>query len=323
MKIIPISVTLIITIAIISGCINDSDKNFQNDKKNFFVSIDGKGNYSSIQEAVDVASDNDTIFVNSGNYTENIEIKKSIKLIGENKNTTIIHGNGTGDVIYISADFVKISGFTITNSGNRYSPQDAGIEIHSKNSNISNNNINFNGNCGIYFGSRSENNTIFNNTIMGNRFGIYLSYAPNNNFSNNSLSANSDYGMYLGPQSNYNKIHDNVFLENDYGLRIKGSNYNTISKNLFLINQRGLYFCCGARNNVVFNNIFMNNSIWNAKDDVINNWDFENIGNFWSDYNGSDEDGDGIGDTPYYLSIESNKKDLYPLIEKPFEYNQY
>jgi hypothetical protein len=35
--------------------------------------------------------------------------------------------------------------------------------------------------------------------------------------------------------------------------------------------------------------------------------------NYWSDYNGTDADGDGVGDTPYVVYESVN--DLYPLIK--------
>jgi len=78
---------------------------------------EGPNNYSKIQDAVDNASDGDTIFVYSGIYRENIVINKSVFLIGEDKNTTIIVGKeGLKTIINITANKVKIKGFTITNS---------------------------------------------------------------------------------------------------------------------------------------------------------------------------------------------------------------
>jgi len=38
-------------------------------------------------------------------------------------------------------------------------------------------------------------------------------------------------------------------------------------------------------------------------------------GNYWSDYNGTDDNGDGIGDTPYI--IDADNQDKYPLM-KPY-----
>ena len=58
--------------------------------------------------------------------------------------------------------------------------------------------------------------------------------------------------------------------------------------------------------------------MWNARDDVINQWDNGTKGNFWSDYTGIDINSDGVGDTPYNLSDVGNKKDRYPLMEEPF-----
>ena len=65
------------------------------DGKTLYVGGDGPGNYTRIQDAIDDASDGDTVFVFNSTYYENIEINMSIRLIGENKNTTIIYGNYT------------------------------------------------------------------------------------------------------------------------------------------------------------------------------------------------------------------------------------
>jgi len=45
-----------------------------------------------------------------------------------------------------------------------------------------------------------------------------------------------------------------------------------------------------------------------------NTWDhgYPSGGNYWSNYNGTDSDGDGIGDTPYI--IDENNQDRYPLM---------
>ncbi|HEC75756.1 MAG TPA: hypothetical protein ENI33_00660, partial [Thermoplasmatales archaeon] len=118
-----------------------------------YVGGTGAGNYSKIQYAIDNASDGDTIFVYNGTYYENVVINKSISLIGEDKNTTIIDGNNSGDVVYVGADGVNISDFTIRNSNSSY----AGIRV-----------------C-------SEYNTIFKCSVSDNYYGIWLYYWGNNN----------------------------------------------------------------------------------------------------------------------------------------------
>jgi|GEM_PF-838341 len=80
-----------------------------------YVGGSGPGNYSNIQDAIDDASDGYAVYVYSGTYYENIVIDKSINLTGENVKTTIIYGNGIGDVIKVTDDKVNISGFTIRN----------------------------------------------------------------------------------------------------------------------------------------------------------------------------------------------------------------
>ena len=87
--------------------------------------------YLFIQLAIDNATDNDTILVNTGVYTENISVNNlslSIISVMGSANTTI-DGNYNGSTINIDApgDSVLIKGFTIKNgigeilnSGSRY-----------------------------------------------------------------------------------------------------------------------------------------------------------------------------------------------------------
>ena len=42
------------------------------------------------------------------------------------------------------------------------------------------------------------------------------------------------------------------------------------------------------------------------------------FGNYWNDYEGTDADGDGIGNTHYSIDLDSDESDDYPLM-KPFE----
>jgi len=278
-------IAVLLLAVVLGGCIEDTQPVQSNI---LYVDNNDSANYKNIQDAIDASPENYTIFVYSGIYYENIVINKTVNLMGEDAATTIIDGNDTGDVIYISKEGkANISGFTIKKGGNN-----AGINIH------------------------SNNNTITGNNISDNKYGIFSTYSQYNNFSRNTLLSNSYYGMYLSVSDN-NVIFNNVFSANSCGLRIKGSKNNEVFRNLFADNQEGMYFCCGARYNTVFLNVFSNNSIWNGDDQVgSNHWDKESVskGNYWDDYNGTDTDGDGIGDTPYIIS--SKGQDNYPLIDK-------
>ena len=93
-----------------------------------YVGGSGPGNYTRIQDAIDNASNGDTVFVYTGIYYEHVRVKKAIKLIGENRDTTVIDANGSSRPVYLIVGDVTVTGFTLQNSGNQ-EDIDAGILI--------------------------------------------------------------------------------------------------------------------------------------------------------------------------------------------------
>ena len=94
----------------ISETIEQSSMSFSRGKT-LYVGGSGGDNYTQIQHAIDNASDGDTVFVYNGTYYENVVVDKSIQLIGEDKNTTIIDGGGNDDVVHVSNNNVKSVAF--------------------------------------------------------------------------------------------------------------------------------------------------------------------------------------------------------------------
>ncbi|MBL7052116.1 MAG: DUF1565 domain-containing protein [Candidatus Marinimicrobia bacterium] len=87
----------------------------------FATTINIPADYSTIQAGLNAASEGDIVLVAAGTYTENITwpATNGIKLIGEDRETTIIDGNQSGNVIYFNSSSIDtitlITGFTIQN----------------------------------------------------------------------------------------------------------------------------------------------------------------------------------------------------------------
>jgi parallel beta-helix repeat protein len=259
----------------------------------------GPGNNSAtINGGIGLASPGDTVFVYSGTYIENVVVDKTINLTGENRDTTIIDGGGIGPVVEIfGADWVNVTGFTITNGGG----DGVYIWFDSDYNTIEDNIIRDNGNEGIEINTNSDNNTVANNSIDNSNWGVHLANGNSNNNILNNIINDSQYGIY--------------FWNSNINNNVRG---NTVSNSSFY----GIYLWSANTNNKIYHNNFINN-VAQAWDDGTNSWDdgYPGGGNFWSDYSGGDNSSgpgqnipgnDGIGDVSYSIPGGTNI-DNYPL----------
>ena len=258
-----------------------------------YVGGGGPNNYTSIQDAIDNASNGDTIFVYSGLYFENIVVNKSVNIVGEEKHTTIIDGGGIYTVLRVDADSVEIKELSIAHSLNK------GISLRSNFNKVSDTII-----YDCFYGIMirdSQDNEIIHNNISGALNGIVFRYDSENNSIVLNKISNNEYGIVLDHYSENNLIINNMVR-------------NSVRYGIYNIGQ--------SRNNLIYHNSFINNT-FHAYEQAINIWDdgYPNGGNYWDDYTGDDlfsgpdqniSGSDGIGDIPYPIRDETD--DHYPLM---------
>jgi len=201
--------------------------------------------YTQIQAAIDSASMGDTIRVSAGIYNENVIVDKTVTIIGSGASSTTIDGGGNDDAVFISADWVNLTDFKITNCGNiQYN--DAGIELN----NVSN--------CII------ENNHLFSN----NQYGILLNHSANNTVTNNNASSNTNDGIHL-LSSTGNTILNNNAHSNNVGIYVNNFGGNTIINNIVTKNRWSGIILDSSFSNTLDNNTC--NTNYNGKGIYLDN----------------------------------------------------
>lgn len=220
---------------------------------------------------------------------------------------------------------------------NSISNVNTAIDVNSANdTTVTDNTIN-NANNGITYTSfygfgPSVNNDISKNNVTGpGGTGISLSFSTTNKVTDN-IVVNEYDPIYAGPNST---INGNTVLNGIDG--ISADSFDVICDNVISnFSESGLLL--GGDSSVIYSNVVANctNAVLNGGENItlynnsflnythpllllgnssqpINNWDKNGRGNYWSGYEGTDHNGEGIGDTPY--SLGGNNTDYYPLVQ--------
>jgi len=238
--------------------------------------------YPTIQEAIDAAEPWATIIIAPGTYNESIIIDKPLTIIGGKGSSTDFAGGGSGIAVTIlpEASGTIVANIVMTN-------WDQGIFIdNASECKIYSNAMDLMGDSGIVIdGDNAANNLVYSNTICSNNIAIDLAESSTGNI-----------------------ICANTISENTVGINMLHSSGNIIYWNSFVNNTEHV----------------------NMSNPSNNTWDngYPCGGNYWSDYTGEDVKSgpnqdqlgsDGIGDTPYNITLNGSEQDNYPLMS-PHEY---
>lgn len=179
----------------------------------------------------------------------------------------------------------------------------------------------------------SGDTVIEGNRVEKGRYGLHYMYSNNNLFKDNVFIDNYVGGFLM--YSDHITFHNNIFARNQgpatgYGIGFKDLDHVVAEGNLIIDNRIGMYLDNSPHmldawnriddNVVAYNdigvsmmpsierNIFVSNTFLDNYEQVEirggghlggNLWFEDGHGNYWSDYAGYDEDGDGVGEMPY------------------------
>ncbi len=160
----------------------------------------------------------------------------------------------------------------------------------------------------------SRYNLVDGNSYYNNTVGIFLMYSDGVVLKNNHIAhASGATGVGIGfKETSDVTVEGNKILYCATGLYIDVSPFqpdtiNRFDNNLIAYNGIGIRFLNDWKGNEFRGNRFIDNltqvAVSSGKTANRNIW----AGNHWSDYEGFDEDSDGVGDTPYELYVYADR----------------
>lgn len=181
-------------------------------------------------------------------------------------------------------------------------------------------NIFINNSVGVSVYWYGQNHLIENNFAEDNTYGITIASGPSNSIIRKNIAKKNTYGIYedrthVDRPNKDNNYTENTVINNIYGFFMEYSTGNFIERNDFINNSYGFYIL--GENNTIDSNNFINNNIQATNPLTYHNfWDYNNEGNYWSNYDVpaegcNDTDNNGICDSAYI--INANNTDNFPF----------
>ncbi len=242
--------------------------------------------YMSIQEAINApeTQNGHRIHVSAGRYYENVVVNKTVSLIGEDKETTIIDANKTSrDTLLINADGVSVSGFTLMHSYAEPGQGGGGLSLDAV-GNVQISDIiaceNY-ADWGVHLSPVCHDVNISRATVVNNsRSGLILNEAWKVRVYGSEI-LNNEWGIavYLG--ENNSIVGNNITSNNDVGIRLEHHLMGLIQENIITNNHDGI-FCRNSSDVLIrWNDVYGNkgSDVSNEDSSVTVNA----IYNYWGD----------------------------------------
>lgn len=315
--------------------------------------------YPTIQSALNVAKDGDTIKIAPGTYNENVNYDGYAQAVvngGSKPKTGVTVQGSTGTVINGAVNLLYLNEFRISDltiTGN-LTLGNSGAYGYVSQSIVSGVQV------GLILTVGGPGNTVVdctakmlilrggntktefpavNTAIKNNQLrGLTIQAGSHSNIVNGNLISQGQTGLVEEPSKTFyitgnNQFVNNTITGNDVGVFLYSStgdngasshSADILVQNVIRDNDVGVVISGSSQypvGNTFYHNDFIGNSVQvKIEGATFNLWDNLGKGNYWSDYTGKDGNGDGIGDAPY--KIDSQNQDNYPLM-KPYSATAY
>ena len=259
-------------------------------------------NYATIQEAIDAPEtlDGHTIFVDAGTYYGEVVVNKRISLIGENKSTTVIDGDGSLIVLAIKSDWVFVSGFTVQNSYGEPGSGGGGLVVKGA------------GNVQISDITACDNDA---------DWGIHLNPNSHNVNITGTVIANNSRGGLLLNEAHRANLTNSTIVNNEKGIEVRNADNNIISENIIANNTGNGVFIDHCNNNFVLNNTIFGNvlglcpqsstNITLSFNQMTNNtYDFSVYANSLSEFMHDIDSSNTVNGKPIYYWVDKENQEV-------------